>query len=153
MVSLGRLRLTMRERAGANPTEHTEAVRFMRVVRLHEARYPALKWLHAIPNGGWRKKAVAKKLKAEGVRKGVHDYCWPFRAPAPDFITLPNMETGTHYSGLYIELKSMDGKARKEQKQFAEFAESQGFKVVFAHGWEEAWRAVCDYAGIPFNVV
>ena len=47
-------RRTRRERMGLNPSEHTEAVRFMRVVRLHEPRYPALCWLFAIPNGGWR---------------------------------------------------------------------------------------------------
>lgn len=151
--SVSRLIRMKHTRTVPTPLEHTEAVEFMRMVRMHEARYPALKWLHAIPNGGWRKAAVAGKLKAEGVRAGVHDYSWPVRMPAPDFITLPNTETGTHYSGLYIELKSMTGSASKEQREFAAFVESQGFKVVFAKGWEAAWRAVCDYAGIPFRVI
>ena len=42
-------RRTRRERMGLNPSEHTEAVRFMRVVRLHEPKHPALRWLYAIP--------------------------------------------------------------------------------------------------------
>lgn len=123
---------------GLNPSEHTEAVRFMRVVRMHEARYPALEWLYATPNGGWRNATVAKKLKAEGVRAGVHDYFWPFRT--------------ADYPGLYLELKSLNGSPSSEQRAFGDFAESQGYKVVFAKGWEAAWRAVCEYAGIPFNV-
>lgn len=145
MPTIRRLRTT-REIAGLNPSEHTEAKDFMRMVRMHEARYPALKWLHHVANGGWRKKAVAAKLKAEGVRAGVHDYCWPFRAPRPEG------ETPPFYSGLYIELKSLTGDASKDQRAFGEFAEAQGFKVVYARGWAAAWKAVCDYAGIPFNV-
>ena len=42
-----RTRTTRREKLGLNPSEHTEAVRFMRVVRLHEKQYPALRWLFA----------------------------------------------------------------------------------------------------------
>lgn len=133
-----RIRTTRRERAGLAPSEHTEAVRFMRMVQLHEPRYPALRWLHAIPNGGWRHATVAAKLKGEGVRPGVHDYCWPFRASG--------------CSGLYLELKAGAGRASKEQRAFGDFVVSQGFRAVYVTGWQAAWRAVCDYAGIPYNV-
>ena len=131
-------RRTRRERMGLNPSEHTEAVRFMRVVRLHEPKHPALRWLHAIPNGGWRNLTVAKKLKGEGVRRGVHDYCWPYKA-------------GT-YPGLFVELKSRGGQPTKEQRDFAEFVQHQGYMAVFVKGWEDAWKAVCEYAGIPYSV-
>ena len=133
-----RIRTTRRERLGLNPSEHTEAVRFMRVVKLHEPRLPALKWLHAVPNGGFRNDTVAKKMKAEGVRRGVHDYCWPYRR-------------GEH-AGLYLELKSLNGCPTKEQRAFGEFVAGQGFKVVYAKGWEEAWAAVAEYAGLPSAV-
>lgn len=132
-------RVTRRERAGLAPSEHTEAVRFMRMVRMHEARLPALEWLHAIPNGGWRNKVVAAQLKGEGVRPGVHDYCWPFRQGS--------------YSGLYLELKAGKGRPTKEQRAFGVFVEEQGFKVVFATGWEAAWQAVCEYAGLRYAVI
>ena len=131
-------RRTRRERMGLNPSEHTEAVRFMRVVRLHEPRYPALCWLFAVPNGGFRNLTVAQKMKGEGVRPGVHDYCWPFRSG--------------EYPGLFVELKSRGGTPSKEQIAFAEFVRSQGYKAVFVNGWEEAWAAVCEYAGIPYSV-
>ena len=145
-----RIRRTLREERGLAPSEHTEAVRFMRAVRLHEAGHPELRWLHHVPNGGWRRKTVAAKLKAEGVRAGVHDYCWPFRRPVqvPAVVLEPGSRV-EFYSGLYIELKAGENTATKEQREFADFVRAQGFKVVFARGWEEAWRAVCQYAGYP----
>jgi hypothetical protein len=131
-------RVTRREAAGLDPSEHTEAVRFMRRVRAHEEQHPHLRFLHSIPNGGKRKKSVAAKMKMEGQRAGVLDYFWPYKA-------------GT-YPGLYIELKTVrKGKRSKEQREFAAFAESQGYMVVFAKGWREAWAAVCDYAGLPYT--
>lgn len=150
-----RTRVTRREQRGLPPSEHTEAVRFMRCVRAHEAAYPSLRWLHAIPNGGWRNKTVAAKLKGEGVRPGVHDYFWPVKmpvTPAPGEVLEPGSSVEV-YSGLYIELKSGGGRPTTEQREFAAFVRSQGFKAVFARGWEEAWRAVCDYSGIRFNVI
>ena len=64
----------------AKRTEHVEAVTLMRVVRLHEARYPQLRLLFAVPNGGDRHVAVAAKMKAEGVKAGVPDYLLPVRS-------------------------------------------------------------------------
>ena len=81
---------------------------------------------------------MAQKLKGEGVRRGVHDYCWPYKA-------------GT-YPGLFVELKSRGGQPTKEQRDFAEFVQQQGYMAVFVKGWEDAWKAVCEYAGIPYSV-
>ena len=94
--------------------------------------------IFAIPNGGWRNLTVAQKLKGEGVRRGVHDYCWPYKA-------------GT-YPGLFVELKSRGGQPTKEQRDFAEFVQQQGYMAVFVKGWEDAWRAVAEYAGLPVNI-
>lgn len=52
---------------------------------------PELRWLHAIPNGGYRDKITAGKLKAEGVKRGIPDI----------FLPLPIIG----YAGLYVELK------------------------------------------------
>lgn len=121
------------------PHEHIEAAGFMRVVVLHQGRYPALRWLHAIPNGGWRNPAVAGKLKAEGLRPGVLDYSWPYRTE--------------RYPGLYIELKrTYGGHVEDEQRDFAAFVIEQGYRAEFCKGWIDAWRVVCDYAGIPFKL-
>lgn len=131
MVSLGRLRLTMRERAGANPTEHTEAVRFMRVVRMHEARYPELLNLTHVPMGGWRKKAVAAKLKAEGVRAGYPDY-------------LLDVPRGG-YHGWRCEMKTMTGPVAKAQKDWHERLRAHGYCVDVCRGWEAAWNSLKAY--------
>lgn len=130
-----RLRITRREAAGKNATEHTEAVRLMRTVRMHEGLHPELVWFHHIPNGGKRHRTVAGKLKAEGVKKGVHDY----------FLPVPRQ--GFH--GLYIELKSLDGDESADQERFAEFVRAQGYRAEFVWGWEEAWSVLTDYLGIP----
>ena len=134
-----RIQTTNRERRGEDPSEHVEAVRFMRVVKLHESAHPDLRYLFAVPNGGLRDKVVASKMKLEGVRAGILDYCWPMRT--------------TGFPGLFLELKTMTGRASDDQRKFASWARSQGYRCEFAHGWVEAWRVVCEYAGIPFKVV
>jgi hypothetical protein len=91
-----------RASAGLKRTEHAEAVALMRVVRLHEVRWPELRLLYAVPSGGDRHPIVAAKMRAEGVRAGVPDYC------------LPVARGGYH--GLYIELKTATGYASREQR-------------------------------------
>ena len=59
--------------------EHQEQCALMDWARLSEKRYPELKWLFAVPNGGKRSKAVAGKLKASGVKPGVLDLNLPVR--------------------------------------------------------------------------
>lgn len=128
------IRRTRREDEGLNPSEHTEAARLIRCANAHLDEAPELEWLFAIPNGGWRKKAVAKKLKAEGVKPGVHDYLLP--VPRQGF------------AGLFVELKSLDGHGSKEQREFAVFVRSQGYRAEFAKGGAEAWRIISEYLGI-----
>jgi hypothetical protein len=59
--------------------------------------------LFAIPNGGARHKAIAGKLRAEGVRAGVPDICLP----------VPRGE----YHGLFIELKRPKGGHVSEEQE------------------------------------
>lgn len=115
-------------------TEHAEARALMQVVKLHESRHPGLALLYAVPNGGDRHPAVAAKMKAEGAKPGVPDYCLPVPA------------NGHH--GLYIELKSMTGYPSKEQKQWIERLRDQGYRAEVCRGWSQAWRVICDYLGL-----
>lgn len=137
MPTIRRLRTT-REIAGLNPSEHTEAKDFMRMVRMHEARYPVLLNLTAIPMGGWRNKAVAGKLKGEGVRAGYPDY-------------LLDVARGG-YHGWRCELKTMTGSTSAAQKGWHERLRAEGFKVDVCRGWEEAWRSLCAYLGIKTSI-
>ena len=47
--------------------EESEQIAIMQWAELARGKYPALKWLHHIPNGGQRSKATAARLKAAGV--------------------------------------------------------------------------------------
>jgi len=117
----------------ATRTEHVEAVHLMRVVKLHEARFPALRLMFAVPNGGDRHKIVAAKMKAEGVKPGVPDYLLP-------------VPMGGH-AGLAIELKTATGYASKEQKQWIADLRSHGWRAEVCRGWEQAWDVVRNYVG------
>lgn len=131
-------RMTARELHGDAPAEHAEAVRFFRVVSLHEAAHPDLQLLYAVPNGGLRNKVVAAKMRAEGQRPGVPDYCWPRRSACGSF------------AGLYIELKRQKGgRLADEQRKFLDGVRAQGYRAERADGWEQAWRLVCEHGGWP----
>lgn len=125
-----------RERRPRQDREHAEAVRLMQIVRMHEHRHPELARLFHVPNGGARNKVAGAKLKAEGVRRGVPDYLWPLRSGVGDV-------------GLAIELKAAGGRLEPEQREWIAHLSGQGWRCVVAYGWEEAWGAVCDYAGLP----
>lgn len=58
-------------------------------------RFPELKMLYHVPNGGKRNPAEAARFKAMGVKAGVPDLC------------LPVPMNG--YAGLYIEMKYGSG--------------------------------------------
>ena len=55
------------------PSEHVEQVRLFAWAKYACSTLPKLSLLYAIPNGGARHKAVAAKLRAEGVKPGVPD--------------------------------------------------------------------------------
>jgi hypothetical protein len=80
------------------PSEHLEQVKLFNWRNLNLDKYPQLKNMFAIPNGGHRFIGVAKKLKSEGVQAGVLDV----------FLAHPvkNIQIiFKGYSGLFIEMK------------------------------------------------
>ena len=88
--------------------------------------------IYAIANGGWRTKATAGKLKAEGVRPGVPDLCLP-------------VPRGGYHS-LYLEMKRQQGSnTSRVQKVWIEALQQQGHQVVVAHGAAQAIEAVQAY--------
>lgn len=113
-------------------SEHEEAKAFMQLVELHTPFMPDLASLYAIPNGGARNVIVAAKMKAEGVKRGVPDYCL---AVSRD-----------NYHGLYIELKrKRDGELSKDQRDWIERLQANGYRAVVAKGATEAWATVLEY--------
>lgn len=105
-----------------------------------------LRWLFAIPNGGERSKAVAGRMKAEGVRSGVFDLC------------LPVARGGYH--GLFIEMKRRKnangtggGTVSDNQKDFKSFIYNQGYAAVVCWGWDQAREAILLYMSWPQTTI
>ena len=114
------------------PLEHDEQVTLFQWAEWNLGRYPELKWMYAIPNGGLRNTVVAKKLKAEGVKPGVPDVC------------LPVPKRGYH--GLYIEMKRIKGSTTSdEQKEWHSVLRQYGYRVDVCNGFEKAQEALEDY--------
>lgn len=113
-------------------TEHEEQVALMRLVEMHKGRWPELEMLFAVPNGGDRNMLVAKKLKAEGVKKGVPDLCLPIPRGV--------------YHGLFIELKRQKGGViSPEQKAWIAALRGQGYRAEVCKGATEAWDVIREY--------
>jgi len=60
-------------------SEHDLQKAIFKWARIYEAKYPDLRWMYAVPNGGHRNKATAARLKAEGVKRGVADIHLPIQ--------------------------------------------------------------------------
>jgi len=127
-------KLGVKRRAKPRELERPHQVALIKWVRTVQDAHPVLKLLYAVPNGGDRNLRVARKLKAEGVLSGVADLC------------LPAARCGYH--GLYIEMKSEEGVATEEQKEFLRGVSGEGYCAVIAQGVDEAKATLEWYLGI-----
>src|SRR5262249_41180764 len=127
-------KLGVKRRAKPRELERAHQVALIKWVRTVRDIYPVLKLLYAVPNGGKRNLRVARKLKAEGVLVGVADLC------------LPAARRGYH--GLYLEMKSEEGVATEEQKEFLRGVSGEGYCAVIAQGVDEARETLEWYIGI-----
>lgn len=98
---------------------------------LAEQKYPELKLLHHVPNGGKRDAKTAANLKREGVKAGVPD------------IVLPVARGKFH--GLYIELKVGKNKTSLRQNVWIENLREQGYFVKVCYGWINAREVIERY--------
>lgn len=100
-------------------------------VELNKNKYPELELIHAIPNGGYRNKVTAARLKKEGVKSGVFDIFLPVAR--------------RKYHGLYIEMKYGRNPLTDNQKLFAERVEKQNYGTAVCYGWEDAKNVILEY--------
>ena len=94
-------------------------------------KYPQLKFMYHIPNGGFRNVREAANLKAAGVRAGVPDIHLPAKCG--------------QYGGLFIELKVKVGKTSPEQDIWLAYLNSNGYYATVCHGWQEAVSVIENY--------
>ncbi len=99
-----------------------------------QVKYPELKLIYHIPNGGSRNKIEAVNLKKQGVKAGVPDLC------------LPVARKGFH--GLYIEMKYGKNRITKYQKEWLEDLKKQGYFVAVCYGAYEAEQVITEYLEI-----
>lgn len=109
--------------------------------------YPQLKWLFAVPNGGFRNKPEAVKLVATGTRSGVPDVFLPW----PSSFNKLDSSNDLIYSGCWIENKIEKYRNRKnggcddEQLAWHEYLRSAGYYVAVCYSWEEGRDVLINY--------
>ena len=105
------------------PSEHSEQVGFINWFR---AKYPQV-LIFAIPNGEKRAITVAKRLKAEGVVRGIPD------------LFIPQFN-------LWVEMKRISGgRLSPEQKGMIQYLEGIGQKVIVGKGAADASRQILEF--------
>ena len=114
-----------------NATEHEEQKRLFSRVDGVLAVYPILRWVFAVPNGGYRHPATAGKMKSEGQKAGVPDILFP-------------VPLGAHI-GLAIEMKVGRNKPTKKQEAWLDMLHECGWSVHVCYGADEAWSVLMDY--------
>jgi hypothetical protein len=105
------------------PSEHSEQVGFINWFRV---QYPRV-LIFAIPNGEKRSITVAKRLKAEGVVRGVPDLYVPAW-------------------NLWVEMKRVSGgRLSPDQKEMITYLENIGHKVIVGKGAGDASKKVLEH--------
>lgn len=112
-------------------SEDTEQINVINWSNWQLQKYPELKWLYHIPNGGKRYKTEAIKLKQMGVKAGVSDLCLPY----PKGI----------YCGLYIEMKYDKGRLQDTQKEFLHDMAEAGHYVAICYTAQDAIEVIQKY--------
>lgn len=123
------------------PTEHDDQVVIFQWAAANEGRWPELRLLAAIPNGGARSVVTGALLKAEGVRAGYPDMVLPCQRTGPD---------GRVYGALFVELKRVDHSNAPSplQKAYIDMLRAEGNHVIVAYGANEAITAIAYYLAL-----
>lgn len=117
--------------------EHDTQAAFISWCQWNEAKYPALKLGFAIPNGAHlagdaRTRAIKMaRLKAEGFRPGVPDWCLPVPMGG--------------YNGLWIEFKFGKNKLSDAQTDYIALLERNKHCVQVCYTVDEAIKTIEEY--------
>lgn len=111
--------------------EHYTQKAIFDFARLYERHYPALQWMHSVPNGGKRTEREGIWMRDEGLTKGVSDIFIPF----PTF----------GYHGFYVEVKSTTGRLMKEQQEFLECMAARGYLTDVWRSFDQAQLTLMRY--------
>lgn len=117
------------------PSESDEQQALFEWAAVKQAEIPELRLLFHIPNGGYRNKVTAARMKSEGVKAGVPD------------LFLPVARDGCH--GLFIEMKKVKGgKVSEEQYSWGKALVFEGYSFRICRGARDAIDEICGYLGV-----
>lgn len=131
--------ITPEDLAGTSEGSHQKAL--MAWAALSVGKYPQLKWLVHIPNGGTRNIREAVELKAQGVKPGVPDLALFYAAKIAQ---IQDWKDG-HWHGLFIEMKTKPNKVSKEQIAWLDNLKKEGYYVKVCYNWVEARNTLIAY--------
>lgn len=112
-------------------TEEDEQIAVMEWAGYMTGKWPCLERLYHTPNGGSRNLAEGAKLKRMGVKPGVPDLFLPYPAGG--------------YCGLWLEMKTEDGRPTPCQRDWIEYLRSVGYCAYICHNAGEAINAIEAY--------
>lgn len=128
--------------------EHEAQAAVFTWAAMNENRYPALRNLFAIPNGGHRDVRTAAKMQREGLNPGVPDMMLAC-------CRLADTVGDIGRCGLFIELKrpALPGRSRAGvlsplQKEWIARLEDAGYKCAVCLGSEDAINTIKRYLKI-----
>jgi len=127
--------------------EHDEQVALFLWAELNKRKIPALELLLAIPNGAfygghW---SVARRMKEEGVKKGVPDIF----LPVPMTYLNEGQVVGMK-AGLWIEMKAGKNKTSPDQDWWIGKLRDMGYRVEVCYSAEDAIKIIKEYLDLSF---
>lgn len=118
---------------GGGMSERTEQQALIEFCQRFSGRLPGLARVFHIPNGEKREKHTAAILKRMGVRPGVPDL----------FLPLPRRGC----CGLFVEMKTKDGRLSPAQESEIFALKAEGYAVAVSRSWEQAAAVLVWYCG------
>lgn len=115
--------------------EYEEQLKIFEWAKLHQKRYPCLKYLNSSQNGlkiNSLKSAI--RAKKAGMKKGYPDIYLPYK--------------NNCYAGLFIELKApkpASSKVSEEQKDWINYLNTQNYLAVIIYGGDDAINLINLY--------
>lgn len=126
--------------------EQQRVVEWCRVTDWQAGKTLGIGRIFHIPNGGWRSKSEAARMKAAGVVPGVADLFVP--------VPVHDADGRMVRAGLWIEMKAQGGRLDAKQGEWLDSMRHAGYGAVVAFGADEAIAAIKEYladGGIELN--
>lgn len=114
-------------------SEHDIQIALFDFLALVQYQIPETQFILHVPNGEYRTKATAARLKRMGVRPGV-----------PDILILV---PANGYHGMTIELKKPGGRLSEHQERWARELITRDYYAITCTDWQTAAAAILEYLG------